>query len=154
MDMAKEGLFNILANQIQFNEISVLDLYGGTGSIALEFISRGCPLVTYVDKSHICVSFVNDINHLLSLQKEFKIIKSDVLLFLERNTDKYDLIFADPPYDYKFIDKIIDKIFNKKLLNTNGQFILEHDKHHNFTEHPFYLNSRKYGTNIFSWFGY
>ena len=154
MDMAKEGLFNILANQIDIDDISVLDLFGGTGSISLEFVSRGCNDLTYVDKSYHCVRFVNDIKEYLSLDNGFRIIRADVLMFLDRNIEKYDLIFAAPPYDYKFTGELLEKIFEKKILNTNGTFILEHDKRHDFSENPYFKNSRKYGTNIFSWFGY
>jgi 16S rRNA (guanine(966)-N(2))-methyltransferase RsmD len=154
MDMAKEGLFNILANQIDIEDISVLDLFGGTGSICLEFVSRGCSNITYVDKSYHCVRFFNDIKQHLSLHQELKIIRSDVLMFLDKNINKFDLIFADPPYDYRFTEELIKKIFEKKILKENGTFILEHDKRHDFSKIPNFLNSRKYGTNIFSWFEY
>ena len=153
MDMAKEGLFNILANQIYFEDIAVLDLFGGTGSISLEFLSRGCPDVTYVDKSYVCTGFITDIKEYLSIGQEFKIIKTDILMFLERNINKYDLIFADPPYDYKFTEELVSKIFDKGIMTSNGTFILEHDKRYDFSDHPHFQNSRKYGTNIFSWFG-
>lgn len=153
MDMAKEGLFNILANNIDFEDIAVLELFGGTGSISLEFLSRGCSNVTYVDKSYACNRFVKDIKDYLSIGQEFTIIKADTFLFLERNINKYDLIFADPPYDYKYTEELINHIFNKDILNSNGSLILEHDKRFDFSAHPHFQNARKYGTNIFSWFG-
>ena len=152
MDMAKEGLFNILTNQIEFEKISVLDIFGGTGSISLEFVSRGCNNVTYIDNSIACVRFVNDIKEYLSIDNAITIIKSDVLTFLNKTTATFDLIFADPPYNYKYTNQIIDKIFENNLLAGNGVFILEHDKRYEFSDHPLFLQSRKYGTNIFSFF--
>ncbi|HHH53389.1 MAG TPA: methyltransferase domain-containing protein [Bacteroidetes bacterium] len=152
MDIAKEGLFNILANEYFFDDIKVLDLFGGTGSISLEFISRGCTDVSYIDSSHICIKFINEVKQQLEIQDSFNIIKSDVLRYIKSTTDNYDIIFADPPYDYKFTPNIPDIILTGNLLSPNGLLILEHDKRHDFSDNERCVKSKKYGTNIFSFF--
>ena len=152
MDMAKEALFNILINSYDFEDLDVLDLFGGTGSISIEFISRGCENVSYVDNFHLCNKFVNTIKDTLHLDKELKIIKYDAIKFLETTSKKYDIIFADPPYDFKKSKALIDVIFEKDILNIDGVFIYEHDKRHDFSIFPNYSHTKKYGTNLFSFF--
>lgn len=151
-DVAKEGLFNILQNKIDFEEAKMLDLFGGTGSHCYEFISRGCENATYVDQFYPAVQFVQKIAFELKIDNKIKIVKSDVFKFIDFTNDKFTYIFAGPPYPLKNLDAIPDVIFNKGLLAENGIFVLEHNPDHNFKNHKNYVEERNYGTTIFSFF--
>ncbi|MFT4758736.1 MAG: 16S rRNA (guanine966-N2)-methyltransferase [Paraglaciecola sp.] len=151
-DYAKEGLFNILYNNFNFEDLKVLDLFGGTGNHSYEFISRGCRDVTYVDKFGGCVNFVRKTSEELKIQDYLKIHRADVFKFIQRAHETYDYIFAGPPYPLPILDTIPDKIFEKGILNENGWFVMEHNPNHNFEKHPNFVQSRNYGTTIFSFF--
>ena len=151
-DFAKEGLFNILNNSLDFTELKVLDLFGGTGNHSYEFISRGCKDVTYVDKFGGCVAFVKKTSKELGIEAYLKINKADVFKFMMRTTEKYDYIFAGPPYPLPNLDTIPDKIFEHQLLNPEGWLVLEHNPNHNFEEHSYFFQVRNYGTTLFSFF--
>ncbi len=151
-DFAKEGLFNILNHTFDFEDLKVLDLFGGTGNHSYEFISRGCTDVTYVDQFGPCVEFVKKTALQLGVASGLKIIRSDVFKFIETCREKYDYIFAGPPYGMPGLDEIPDKIFGKQLLNPDGWLVLEHNPHHNFKSHPKFLQDRHYGKTIFSIF--
>lgn len=153
-DFAKENLFNILIHRIELEEISVLDLFGGTGSISLEFVSRGCGNVTCVEKNYRHYSFIKDTVKKLGVEKTVRVIKGDVFRFLEKTPGKFDLIFADPPYELPNLDTLPNLIFENNLLTQNGIFILEHGKKHNFSSHPRFFELRKYGSVHFSMFSY
>lgn len=151
-DIAKEGLFNILANHFSFDEIKVLDLFGGTGNHSYEFISRGCVDVTYVDKFSGCIAFVKKTAETLQIEEEIKIVRSDVFQFMKYATAQYDYIFAGPPYGLPTLDTIPDVLFDKDLLREGGWFVMEHNPNHNFKNHPHYFQERNYGKTIFSFF--
>lgn len=151
-DFAKEGLFNILQNRIDFEETKFLDLFGGTGNHSYEFISRGCQDVTYVDKFGPCVSFVKKTAEALEISDAIRVVKSDVFKFIKFTQEKYDYIFAGPPYPLPTLDTIPDKVFEAELLAPDGLMVLEHNPNHDFTQHPNYVESRNYGTTIFSFF--
>lgn len=151
-DFAKEGLFNILSNHLDFSEIKMLDLFGGTGNHSYEFISRGCRDVTYVDKFPGCVSFVRKISKELNIEAELRIVKSDVFKFIDSCVEQYDYIFAGPPYALPNLDKIPEIIFAKRLLKPGGWLVLEHNPHHKFESDPHFFQARNYGTTIFSFF--
>lgn len=151
-DIAKEGLFNILMNNFDFEEIKVLDLFGGTGNHSYEFISRGCEDVTYVDKFYGCVAFVKKTTEELQIADYIRIIKGDVFKFVAATNETYDYIFAGPPYPLPSLDTIPDHIFAHGILRPKGWFVMEHNPHHNFKEHPNYLKERHYGKTIFSIF--
>jgi len=153
-DMAKEALFNILNNTFYFDEISVLDLFCGIGSICLEFGSRGSRDITAVDSNPGCVQFVEKTSTALDLG--IHAVRSDAFTFLERSTRTYDLIFADPPYEMapdKFLD-LVNTVFERKILDPEGMLIVEHGKNTDLSGHPNYLRSRKYGSNVFSFFAW
>ncbi len=152
MDMAKEAIFNILYNEYDFEGIKVLDLFGGTGSISFEFASRGCDNIVWVDKSYVCYRFVNDVIKNLKLNSEIKTYKLDTLRYLEGCKDCFDIIFVDPPYKYEHYNQVINKVFEKKLLNPNGYLIVEHDKNNDFSALPHFILQKHYGTNNFSFF--
>ncbi len=151
-DFAKEGLFNIINNNFDFESLKVLDLFGGTGNHSYEFISRGCTDVTYVDKFRGCVSFVQKTAETLEIEDYIKIYKSDVFRFIKSSGQQYDYIFAGPPYPLPTLDTIPDVIFDNDLLKDEGWLVLEHNPNHDFKEHPKYLNQRHYGKTIFSIF--
>lgn len=151
-DFAKEGLFNILQNNFDFEEIRVLDLFGGTGNLSYEFISRGCHDVTYVDKFPGCAKFVEQTAKLLDIQSAIKIVSTDVFKFIEHSAVQYDFIVADPPYMLPTTDILPNLIFEKNLLAPGGWFVLEHNSLHRFETHPRFLQQRNYGGTIFSFF--
>ena len=150
-DFAKEGLFNILYNTIDFEDLEILDLFSGTGSISYEFLSRGCKTVHAVEQNR---------NHALFIEKtakdlkvnNFKIFTTDVFKYVKNSVKKYDIIFADPPFNMENIDKIPDLILDYEILKPNGIFILEHSKEYNFENHIKFSNKRNYGKVNFSFF--
>ena len=151
-DMAKEALFNILNNLYFLNEISVLDLFSGTGNISYEFGSRGTEKITAVDAHFGCVKFINTTAQQLDLN--INAYKSDVFKFLEKSNSKFDVIFADPPYEFEqeLFEKIIALVFNNKLLNEDGLLIVEHSKHTILENNQHISYQKKYGGNMFSFF--
>jgi len=150
-DLAKEALFNILQNKIDFEDISVLDLFSGTGNISLEFASRGAAQVVSVDRSIHCVNYLKDTSRQHGLTN-IKIFKEDVLKYLQFENEQYDLIFADPPYDLNKIPEIPKIVFDKNLLLPGGLFIIEHQSMQNLSNHPAFAEQRKYGHSSFSFF--
>lgn len=150
-DIAKEGLFNILQNQLDFEELKTLDLFGGTGSISYELASRGAKDLTVIEKDPAMFAFIKKTAAMLKLEN-FKLIKSDVFRFIEQCTDKFDFIFAGPPYALTTIDELPKLIFQKQLLNEDGWFVLEHTPRNNYENFPHFKFSRNYGTTIFSIF--
>jgi 16S rRNA (guanine966-N2)-methyltransferase len=150
-DLAKESLFNILNNHIDFETINALDLFSGTGSISLELISRGCISVTSVDMNFKCTDFIKKTALAFNITN-LHIIKTNVMNFLKFSSTAYDLIFADPPYDMQGINNIPDIIFEKNLLRENGLLIVEHSKDINFDNHKRLFEHRNYGKVNFSIF--
>jgi 16S rRNA (guanine966-N2)-methyltransferase len=150
-DLAKEALFNILQNQIEFESIKVLDLFCGTGNISLEFASREAEKVIAVDRSVQCIHYINDTARQHHLD-QIKTYKADVFKFLEMETDQFDVIFADPPYDLSRIPEIPKIIFEKKLLLPGGMLIVEHQSLQNLSNHLAFVEQRKYGHSSFSFF--
>ncbi|WP_336069812.1 16S rRNA (guanine(966)-N(2))-methyltransferase RsmD [Mesoflavibacter sp. CH_XMU1404-2] len=151
-DMAKEALFNILNNQYYFDEISVLDLFAGTGNISYEFASRGTENITCVDQNYGCIKYINETAE--SFEMSINTIKSDVFSFLENHQQSYTIIFADPPYEFPVEEfaKIPELVFQNNLLEDNGLLILEHSKHTDLSGLAQYSHSKSYGGNMFSFF--
>jgi 16S rRNA (guanine966-N2)-methyltransferase len=150
-DIAKEGLFNILQNNLDFENIRSLDLFGGTGSISYELASRGVPDLTIVEKDVQMYEFIKKTSETLGLEN-FKVVRSDVFKFISQCNEKYDLIFAGPPYALQNIDDLPKLVFEKELLNEKGWFILEHTPRNNYENFPFFRSARNYGTTIFTIF--
>lgn len=154
-DFAKEGLFNLLNNQYYFDEISVLDLFSGIGSITLEFLSRGCEKVVSVDSDAGCVKFLSQVIQELNVENKSTIQKTDVFQFLKRNTQgKFDVIFADPPFAFEEEDylKIIQLVRDNNWLEDGGQLIIEHSSRFKFESRAGFKQTRKYGNVHFSFF--
>lgn len=150
-DIAKEGLFNVLQNQLDFEDLKTLDLFGGTGCISYELASRGVPDITIVENDNKMYDFIKQTAETLRLEN-FKIIKSEVFGFIKSCTEKYDFIFAGPPYALATIDDLPRFIFEKKLLKPGGRFVLEHTPRNDYRKFDFYVTERNYGTTIFSTF--
>jgi len=151
-DMAKEALFNILNNSYFFNKISVLDLFSGIGSISLEFASRGTDDITAVDGFYGCVKFLE--TEAEKLDSKITLVKSDVFKFLENHSKTYDIIFADPPYNFELnkFEKIHQQVFTNKLLKEKGLLVIEHSKKTDLKHLPHFEQVKKYGGNLFSFF--
>jgi 16S rRNA (guanine(966)-N(2))-methyltransferase RsmD len=150
-DIAKEGLFSILQNNLSFESLKSLDLFGGTGSISYELFSRGVQDLTVVEKDPAMYEFIKNTAKELRIDTA-KIIRSDVFKFMNETKEKYDFIFAGPPYALGNIEELPEVIFKQSLLLPNGWFVLEHTPRNEFKNTPFYKTERKYGTTIFSIF--
>ncbi len=150
-DLAKEALFNILLNQIEFEGIKVLDLFSGTGNISLEFASRGAAEVISVDRSIHCVNYLKDTSRQYKLD-QVKVYKEDVFKYLQMETEQYDLVFADPPYDLNKIPEIPKIVFERNILLPGALLIVEHQSMQNISQHPAFVERRKYGHSSFSFF--
>lgn len=150
-DVAKEGLFNILENNLELEGMKTLDLFGGTGSISYELASRGAKELTIVEKDNQMHEFIKKTSGALGLQN-ITVLKMDVFKFIRQCKEKYDFIFAGPPYALERIDKIPELIFDSRLLFPKGWFVLEHTPRDDFKKLPFYKTERNYGTTVFSFF--
>jgi 16S rRNA (guanine966-N2)-methyltransferase len=150
-DFAKENLFNVLGNYFDFQELSVLDLFSGTGSIAYEFSSRGSRPVDSVEINPAYHSFIRKTAIQLGFNN-LKAFRADAFRFIRHAHHDYNIIFADPPFDLKETEHLPDLIFIHNLLKPGGWFILEHGKAHDFSSHSRFLELRKYGAVHFSIF--
>lgn len=150
-DIAKEGLFNILQNNLDFEGLKTLDLFGGTGSISYELASRGAEDLTIVEKDPKMFEFIKTSAAALKIDN-IKIVRSDVFKFIENCNQQFDFIFAGPPYALTEIDAIPTLIFEKQLLTESGWFVLEHTPRNDYKDFPFYKMQRNYGTTVFSFF--
>lgn len=153
-DFAKENLFNILFHRIEFEGIRALDLFSGTGSIALELVSRGCSSVISVEKRHEHAMFIRSLIKQLHEEKCWQVKKIDVFNFLTRNKGckNFDLVFADPPYSLNELESLPEKILANDILSSKGLLILEHPKEYNFDQNPLFKGHRAYGSVNFSFF--
>lgn len=151
-DFAKEALFNILRVRYYFEELSVLDLFAGTGNISFEFASRGVPNILSVDAHNGCVHYIDKVAEDFTFP--IKTVKADVSKYLENASGKFDVIFADPPYDFDIsqLSAILSKIFERDLLNEDGLLVIEHSKIIDLSELEHFTEARKYGGNVFSFF--
>jgi 16S rRNA (guanine(966)-N(2))-methyltransferase RsmD len=152
-DFAKESLFNILNNHIDFEELKVLDLFCGTGNISFEFSSRGSTDITSVDDNYHCCDFVKKTSSDFKMD-QIKVIKSDAFSFLKKTPNTYDIIFADPPYimELQKLELILELVFSKNLLKPDGWLIIEHGEQADLSKHPNFSEHRKYGNVNFSFF--
>lgn len=150
-DMAREGLFNILNNILEYEEVRILDLFSGTGAISFEFISRGAKEVTSIEINSKCTDFIKRSAQQFGVNN-LRVVRADVFDLLKRAYQKFDVIFADPPYQLDELPSLPDLVFEKQILADNGIFILEHSKEHMFEEHPYFWQHRKYGKVNFTFF--
>ncbi len=150
-DLAKESLFNILRNKVSFEQKKALDLFAGTGSLSYEFASRGCDAIVSIDLNFKCIQFIKQ------TAKEFgmdsiRTMRTDVFRFIKTTKSKFDIIFADPPYQMENIPEISSEVFKYKLLNPGGWLIVEHPKEVILNNQEFFVEHRRYGHVNFSFF--
>jgi 16S rRNA (guanine(966)-N(2))-methyltransferase RsmD len=150
-DFAKEALFNIVSNDYEIEQLSVLDLFSGTGNIAFEFASRGAQKIICIDGNYNCVNFIKRTANELDL-KQLSAYKNDVFKYLKKYKDQFDIIFADPPYDLKKIGQISELVFQNNLLKKDGLLIIEHGRDWDFKDAANFVNHRKYSNVNFSLF--
>lgn len=150
-DFAKENLFNVLRAYIDFDETEALDLFGGTGSISLELLSRGCRRVVTVEKDRKHYGFIQQCAKALN-DKTWNPVCGDALRFVERCSETYDLIFADPPYALPELGELPDRVMQSKIVGPHTLFVLEHGKTYDFSAHPNFIEHRAYGSVNFSFF--
>ena len=150
-DIAKEGLFNIIENNLDLENIKSLDLFGGTGSISYELYSRGVQNLTIVEKDPVMFEFIKKTTEQLKISG-MNIIRSDVFKFMQQCKESFGFIFAGPPYALGNIEDLPKLVFSQNLLSEGGWFVLEHTPRNNFQQFPYFKSERKYGTTLFSIF--
>lgn len=151
-DIAKEGLFNILENNLDLPALRTLDLFGGTGSISYELASRGVKDLTVVEKDPAMYDFIQKTAAGLGLAAIYKVVRMDVFKFIAQCAGTFDLIFAGPPYALDTIDELPKQVVARGLLRPDGWFILEHTPRNNYEGYPLYVTQRNYGTTVFTIF--
>lgn len=150
-DFAKESLFNLLQNRMDFEGVDMLDLFAGTGGIGIEFVSRGARSVTSVEMAHVQQSFIISACKQLGIQN-LSLVRGDVFKYLAACRLQYDFIYADPPYALEKLPTIPDLIFQHNVLKEGGIFVLEHSKADDFSQHPHFVEHRTYGNVNFTFF--
>jgi 16S rRNA (guanine966-N2)-methyltransferase len=150
-DIAKEGLFNILQNRMDFEGIESLDLFGGTGCISYELASRGAAQLTIIEKDPIMHAFIKKNADMLGMEN-YKVLKMDVFAYLQSCEEDFDFIFAGPPYALGTIDELPKIIVAKKMIRKGGFFVLEHTPRNNYEKFEGFSFQRNYGTTLFSFF--
>lgn len=150
-DFARENIFNVLENIVEFDGCTALDLFAGTGAISFEFLSRGCSKVTCVEKSATQYNFIRRVRDMLN-ERNLTMVKGDVFRFVEQTTQKFDIIFADPPYDLPDFAKVPELILNSQMLYPDSIVIVEHSRAYDFSALPHFSQHRTYGSVNFSIF--
>jgi len=150
-DMARESLFNILNNYVDYEECRVLDLFAGTGAVSLEFVSRGAKAVTSIDISNACTDYIKSVSMQFKVDN-MHVVRADVFDLLKRANQQFDIVFADPPYALHDLPKLPDLVFDSGVLTDDGIFILEHPKEFVFEDHPHFWQHRAYGKVNFTFF--
>ena len=150
-DFAKENLFNILNNLVDFEQCDVLDLFAGTGSVSYEFASRGVKSVTSVEINAVHHNFIRTTARSLGADNIFA-VKANVFLYLRSCPKSFDIVFSDAPYDLEGLDQVVDMVLDEKILKDDGIFIFEHSDKYNFENHSYFWQSRSYGSVQFSFF--
>ena len=150
-DFARENLFNVLENLIDFDGTTALDLFAGTGAISFELLSRGCASVTAIEKASTQYAFMKKVSAQLGCDN-FNLVRGDALKYIDATMAKFDIIFADPPYDLNGFGEIPEKILNSQMLKPDTIFIIEHSKNYNFSHLPHFVEQRTYGSVNFSIF--
>jgi len=150
-DFAKENLFNVLRAYLDFSTTRALDLFGGTGSITLELLSRGCPQVVTVERDRQHFAFIRSCLRTLGDTAATPLCL-DALRYIARSTERFDLVFADPPYALPELAELPDRVMGSTLVDEGGLFVLEHGKKHDFSSRPDFVEHRTYGSVNFSFF--
>jgi 16S rRNA (guanine(966)-N(2))-methyltransferase RsmD len=150
-DIAKEGLFNIIENNLDITTLKTLDLFGGTGNISYELASRGARSLTVVEKDPRMHAFISKNVETFGFEN-MQVIKMDVFAFMRQFKEQFDFIFAGPPYALGNIDDLPTEVFKCGLMLPEGWFVLEHTPRNNYEKYPYFKTARNYGTTVFSIF--
>lgn len=151
-DFARENLFNVLENIIDFDEEpTALDLFAGTGAITFEFLSRGCSSVTAVEKAATQYNFIRKVAQQLNIDN-LTLLRTDALRYIQAATSSFDIVFADPPYDLPRFENIPSSILDSRLLAPGSLFVIEHSRRHDFSTLPHFTRHLTYGSVNFSIF--
>ena len=150
-DFAKENIFDVIRAYLDFEESRALDLFAGTGSITLELLSRGCPQVVSVEKDRAHFAFIRQCLKTLADEAALPLC-GDALRFAARSTERFDLVFADPPYALPELPELPELIMSGEVLAPGGLLVLEHGKNNDFSQRPDFLEHRAYGSVNFSLF--
>lgn len=151
-DFARENIFNVMENIIDFDEApSALDLFAGTGAVSFEFLSRGCSSVTSVEKAATQYNFIKKVAKELG-DDNISVIRGDALKFVQSCRQKFDVIFADPPYNLPDFGSIPGLILNSEMLKPTSIVIIEHSRNYDFSHLPHFSKHRAYGSVNFSIF--
>lgn len=151
-DIAKEGLFNIIENNLDIGSLKTLDLFGGTGSISYELASRGAKELTIVEKDPKMFAYINSNLESMGFREVVTTFRMDVFAYMQQCNAKFNFIFAGPPYALGNIDDLPAFVFQYNLLEEGGWFVLEHTPRNNYESFPHFRTSRNYGTTVFSIF--
>lgn len=151
-DRTKEGLFSVIEARRFIRDTKILDLFAGSGNLGIEAISRGASKVLFVDNDRRNIRHIEKLGHQFDISSRMRTAVSDVQSFLNGPALPYDIIFSDPPYEYPHMEEMIGTVLTQGWLNDNGWFILEHDKRHDFNDHPNCFFSKAYGRTIVSIF--
>lgn len=150
-DFARENIFNVIENLVDLEGVNALDLFAGTGAMSFEFLSRGCASVTAVEKASTQYNFIRRVAGLLGCEN-FNAVKGDALRYVQTSLAKYDIIFADPPYDLPKFGEIPGMVLNSQMLKPGTIFIIEHSRNYDFSTLPYFRDHRVYGSVNFSIF--
>lgn len=150
-DYAREALMDVIDSAYEFDGLKVLDLFGGSGAVSFEFCSRGVGHVWCVEMNPQYASAISSQASRLGI-RNLSVVRHNVFEFLPLCTQKFDLIFADPPYALSSLETLPDRIFERDILNPDCWFVLEHGDEHSFREHPYFLKEKRYGRVHFSFF--
>jgi 16S rRNA (guanine(966)-N(2))-methyltransferase RsmD len=148
----KKSIFDTLAARIDFDGISVLDLFAGFGSLGFEALSRGAGSVCLVDQHVDALKAMKETALQLGVQGSVKIVNADVLAFLKRASGHFDLLFCDPPYSWPDYDQLIETIFGGALLSEEGLLLVEHSTHFDFELSSHYSFHKDYGMTRVTFF--
>lgn len=151
-DFARENIFNVLECRYDFDDTSALDLFAGTGAISFEFLSRGCRKVVAVENTSTQFAFIKSVAQRLNVGTSLTVLKTDAFKFIECSDEKFDFIFADPPYDHPGFGEIPSLVLSSGMLKPGTVFIMEHSKNYDFSDLPHFTEHRVYGSVNFSIF--
>ena len=151
-DFAREALFDILSNEYEFDGLKVLDLFGGTGAISFEFVSRGAGHVWCVEMAPENAAFISSAARSLGIAGKVSVVRHNVFDFVPLCREKFDIVFADPPYALDGLESIPDTVLGAGIMHPGAYFILEHGAEHSFRTHPLFKKEKVYGRVHFSFF--
>lgn len=151
-DFARENIFNVIENLIDIEGITALDLFGGTGAVTFELLSRGAASVTTVEKAATQFRFIEKTAQTLG-ERNLRLIRGDVFRYLaSARPASFDFVFADPPYDLPDFAEVPRRVLESAIVRPGGIFILEHSRNHDFSSLPHFHSHRAYGSVNFSIF--